>query len=152
MPKIDFEGIAPANGFAFLPNGYAGFKWKSAGAADADGIDNAQAVLQSGRDVGILGVDGKAKMRAIADDFDLVDGHFTSLLSGGSTMKVKAFDDGVRVAKMRIELTDSDQLVTFSNQFSSLDKVVFKNASAWTDDLQVEFISAAKAAADDPWG
>lgn len=151
MSVIDFEGVAPATGFAPLPSGYAGFKWKSVVAANPDFIPNAEAVLQSGTDVGLLGFDGKAKMRSKSGDFDLVDGHFTSLLSGGSTMKVKAFDDGVRVGKARIDLTDSDQLFTFGAQFSSIDKVVFSKASAWTDDLDVSFASPARAGGDDPW-
>ncbi len=152
MPKIDFEGIAPSTGFTPLPSGYAGFKWKSTVAANPDLIPNAEAVLQSGTDVGLLGFDGKAKMRSKSGDFDLVEGHFTSLLSGGSTLKVKAVDDGVRVGKAKIDLTDSDQLFAFGAQFSSIDKVIFSRGSAWTDDLEVSFGAAVRSSADDPWG
>jgi hypothetical protein len=138
---IDFEGIAPENGRAPIPDGYKGLDWHPNFYA---GDDN-DAPPNSGFTNAINSPDSFAfnafnrspvTFASATQDFDLRSGYFAAGWNNDLTLTVQAWDDGAQVGTATIVLDPVKVFIdfqagtapaadsaTFAGRFTSIDEV-----------------------------
>lgn len=129
MATVDFEGIAPNNSFAEVPDGYFGLDWDNFFAfgkkflnANFNGIGS-QHIIE-GKGVG--GIPGAATTSTISSDettFTLKVATVASDFNNGETMTFHAFRDGSEVGIKEVVLDQNATEIHFGRNFRHIDTV-----------------------------
>jgi hypothetical protein len=129
MATVDFEGIAPNDGFAEVPDGYFGLDWSGFFAFGKkftnmhfNGIGS-QHIIE-GKGVG--GIHGGATTYKISSDettFTLKAGTFASDFNEGETFTVRAFRDGNLVGSKEVILDQNATEIRFGRAFRHIDEL-----------------------------
>src|SRR5262249_11250856 len=133
--KIGFEGVAPSNGVAGVPNGYDGFDWGGFGAAGRKWLEKrdpgpgAYFGAIDGKDVGytdfVMGqnyAESTITLEA-AGSFSIDSGRFAAISHNGEQVRFLGFFDGELVATKAVSLDMAGATIHFPKSFDHINEL-----------------------------
>lgn len=143
MSTVGFEGLVAPDGFATVPDGYAGLDWTNAGVLGktlvrdvypAGGYRN---VLDQKGVAYLYGDDGNTGNAGFAlaeGTFTLKSGTFASAWNTGDQVTFAALLDGAVVGTKHVVLDETATEITFGRHFRHIDAVEI----TWTQGIVVD--------------